>query len=431
MDGDRLEGDTTRPSERAGPKEPLVRIVARRLGRSIRRDAATPEFGRLLVIQASGAAGDALIALALAGSLFFSVPETTARGRVGLYLALTMAPFAIVSPLLARVLDRHRASLRWAMVLSCGGRALCAWLLATRLDTLFLFPLAFGVLMLSRAALVARGAVLPELLPRGRTLVSANSALSRTAAIAGLIGGLPGLGLIHWPGPATELIFCAAVYFVGVVAARGLPSSGGRRRDEEFHPARERVRSVPIRQALIAVGTIRLLVGFLVFALAFALRREDLGVLSLGLLIGSAALGSLVGALIAPRLRRRMREEGIIFASLLFAGICGVVVGLAFSLFTAAVLVFAFGVCSGAAKVAFDSIVQRETPEAARGWAFARFEAVFQLGWVAGAAIPLIAPIPGGAGVLGVGIVANIAGMYFVAGRRTLRKRGPEGDLVP
>src|SRR5918999_284337 len=162
--------------------EPLARIAARRVVRRARLEAATPGFGRLLLFQASGAAGDALLALALAGSLFFSVPETTARGRVALYLALTVAPFAIVSPLLSRVLDNFRGSLRWAMLISSVARGTLAWLLATRLDSLYLFPIAFGVLVMSRASLVVRGAALPNLVPEGRALVKANATLSKTAA---------------------------------------------------------------------------------------------------------------------------------------------------------------------------------------------------------------------------------------------------------
>ncbi len=398
--------------------EPLARILARRLGRALRRDVGTPWFGRLLALQATGAAGDALIALALAGSLFFSVPEATARGRVALYLALTMAPFAVVSPLLARLLDRYQGSERWAMLVSAAGRGACAWLLATRLDTLYLFPLAFAVLVLSRAALIARGALLPEVLPPGRRLVSANASLSRVTAISGIVAGAPGLLLVHWPGPGTELLFAAAVYLVGAAAALRLPSARGRRSDTEVRALRVRISSADIRRATIAVGTVRLLVGFLVFHLAFALRRADVGTLSLGLLIGSAALGSLGGAVVAPRLRRRLRESGIIVTSLAGAGIAGVLVGLAFGLTTAAVLVFVFGVASGAAKVAFDSTVQQEVPEGARGWAFARFEALFQLVWVVGAAIPLIVPVPAGAGVFAVGVAALAAGVYYVGGRR-------------
>ena len=51
-------------------------------------------------------AGDALIALALAGSLFFDIDPNAARWKVALYLALTMAPFAVVAPLIGPALDR-------------------------------------------------------------------------------------------------------------------------------------------------------------------------------------------------------------------------------------------------------------------------------------------------------------------------------------
>jgi hypothetical protein len=63
-------------SRRPDDEEPIVKIAARRAVRRLREDAETPEFGRLLVYQAASAAGDALIAIALAGSLFFSVPST-------------------------------------------------------------------------------------------------------------------------------------------------------------------------------------------------------------------------------------------------------------------------------------------------------------------------------------------------------------------
>src|SRR5918999_2925916 len=115
---------SAQPPRKPSDEEPLVRIAARRAVRRMREDAATPEFGRMLLYQAFGAAGDALIALALAGSLFFSVPEATARGRVALYLLLTMAPFAIVAPFLAALLDRHRGGMKILMIVASLGRGL-------------------------------------------------------------------------------------------------------------------------------------------------------------------------------------------------------------------------------------------------------------------------------------------------------------------
>ena len=60
--------------------------------------------------------GDALVAVALAGTLFFAVPVAAARPRVALYLLLTVAPFAVVAPLLGlfgRDLVVPRAYAEW------------------------------------------------------------------------------------------------------------------------------------------------------------------------------------------------------------------------------------------------------------------------------------------------------------------------------
>ncbi len=406
---------TRRPAD---DEEPLLRIAARRAVRSARKEAATPEFGRLLAFQATGAAGDALLALALAGSLFFSVPEATARGRVAIYLALTVAPFAVVAPFLSRWLDRHHGGLRFVMVAAAVGRGTLAWLLATRTDSLYLFPIAFAALVLSRSALVVKGALLPELAPGDRPLVKANSSIAKVSALAGMFAVPLGLLLLQFVSTRAELLFGALVYYLGVIPALLLPRRRGRRNVSERLEARLLARSVSIRQATFAVVGMRLLVGFLVLHLAFALRREEFGSLGLGLLVGAAATGSLVGSLLVPAVRGRLSEEGVIALALVCAGVVGIIVGQTFMVVTAAILVGVFGIASGAAKVAFDSIVQRETPAAARGWAFARLESVLQLAWVIGALIPLGPPIPSGAGVVVVGAAANTVALVFVLGRR-------------
>jgi hypothetical protein len=408
-------------SSRRHDEEPLVRIAARRAVRRLREDAATPEFGRLLTYQALGAAGDTLLAIALAGSLFFSVPEAAARDRVALYLLLTMAPFAVIAPFLSRFLDRHGNSMRIALVISSLGRAVLAYLLSSRLDSLLLFPLAFGLLMLSRAALVVRGALLPRLIPEGRTLVNANASLSRAGALAGMAAAIPGLGLLKWAGPAAELSVAAGVYAIAVVVALRLPRVKRKHGTTELLDARREARGVSIRQALVAAAGLRFLVGFLVFHLAFALRREDLGSIGLGLLVASAATGSLIGAMLAPRLRRTLKEEGMLVTALVIAGIAGLIVGRWFNPISAAALVAAFGISSGAAKVAFDAIVQRDTPDGARGWAFARFESGLQFAWVAGALVPLLPSIPAGPGVFAAGVVANLLAIVYTAGRHRVR----------
>ena len=410
------------PENPSNNEEPLLRIAARRAVRRARAHATTPALGRFLVFHATGAAGDALIALALAGSLFFQVPETEARGRVALYLVLTVAPFAVIAPFLARFLDRHRGSMRFAMVVAAFGRAMLAWLLATRLESAYLFPIAFGILVLSRATLVVRGALLPSIAPEEGSLVDANAALSKAGAFAGMVAIVPGIILARWISLRLELLLAALVYLAGVLPALRLPSLRGRRPIEEQLGARLVLRSVSFRQAVVIAAGMRFLVGFLVFHLAFALRREHSGALGLGLLIGSAAIGTLFGAFLAPRLRRGLREEGMLFATMAAAALAALVVGNWFSVQSAAVLVFVFGASSGAAKVAFDSLIQRGTSEAGRGFAFARYESLLQLAWVLGGLVPLLVGVSSGTGVIAAGVTAVVLAILYLAGRRRVRR---------
>ena len=60
----------------------------------------------LIELTAAGGAGDAFVTVALAGTLFFSTSVDQARGRVALFLVITMAPFAVLAPFIGPILDR-------------------------------------------------------------------------------------------------------------------------------------------------------------------------------------------------------------------------------------------------------------------------------------------------------------------------------------
>ena len=69
-------------------------------------------FVRLARVHAVSAASDGAITAALAGSIFFSISPDESRGRVALALLLTMAPFAVVTPLIGPAIDRVRGGRR-------------------------------------------------------------------------------------------------------------------------------------------------------------------------------------------------------------------------------------------------------------------------------------------------------------------------------
>ena len=75
-------------------------------------------------------AGDVFITVSLAGSLFFDVGVGAARPKVVLYLLLTMAPFAVVAPVIGPFLDRTRGGRRLMVALSMAGRAALCLLMA-------------------------------------------------------------------------------------------------------------------------------------------------------------------------------------------------------------------------------------------------------------------------------------------------------------
>src|SRR5438309_3804467 len=101
------------------------------------------------LVHMAGAAGDALVALALADSVFFSLKPGAARTHVALYLGLTMAPLAVAGPLLVPLLDRggFRRVISFA---AAAGRAAVAIYAAPHFHSLLLFPSAFGLLVLSK-----------------------------------------------------------------------------------------------------------------------------------------------------------------------------------------------------------------------------------------------------------------------------------------
>ena len=80
-------------------------------------------FGRLVVVHSATNAADALFAVSLAGSLFFAVSADAARPRILLYLLLTLAPFAVLGPFIAPVIDRVPGGYRFAILATSAGRS--------------------------------------------------------------------------------------------------------------------------------------------------------------------------------------------------------------------------------------------------------------------------------------------------------------------
>jgi hypothetical protein len=256
---------------------------------------------------------------------------------------------------------------------------------------------------------VARSALVPTVVTSDDELIEANSKLTILGGFAGFVGILPAALLLKIWGPQWALGLAVVTYAVGAVVGLQIPRSrvATAKRDAV---ERQEIRGAGIQLAGGAMSLLRGCVGFLTMLIAFDFRGG-------GLVAGVSVLAGLVGAAVAPRLRDLTSEETILTSSL------GLVVGGAFaSLFigevTGACIV---GACVGFAaslgKLAFDSILQRDAPDANRGRSFARFETRFQIFYVLGSLIPVALHVGAKPGFAVLLVAALIAIATYVVGR--------------
>ena len=156
--------------------------------------------------------GDGAIAVALAGSIFFSIDPSEARWRVALYLVLTIAPFAIVAPFLGPVMDRITGGHRYMIIGTAVTRALLMLALVAYVQEWLLFPLAFAMLVMGKTYAVAKSAVVPTTVESEEALVRSNSRLSILSALSGAAIGLPGVILLRTGGAEWVLGLGAVSY---------------------------------------------------------------------------------------------------------------------------------------------------------------------------------------------------------------------------
>ena len=371
-------------------------------------------------------AGDATLAIALADSVFFSLPVGEAKLRVAAYLAITMLPLALAGPLLVPLLDRAGPR-RLIAFGSAAGRVAIAIYAAPRFGTLVLFPAALGLLVLSRVHAITKNGLTIAYAGAGDGLMRANARLGRLAAVGAIVAAPVSFGAIRLGGAPAAIYVAAVVYAASALLTLRLPHPG-----RPTRPARTAARVG--RRGLVpalgvpAVGAVgmRAASGFLLFLLAFSLRVDDAPVYWFAVLAGTGVLGTFVADVVAPRAPRSTREEAVVIASVSAACIGAV---LAFELFGLPLLtVFAFvaGAAAELGRLAFQSLMQRHAPPGAQGRVFVRYEVMFQLAWAAGAFAPVLLSIRFRVGIL---ILAAFYGVLGIGTVVRARLRAADGEL--
>lgn len=436
-------------------------------------DQRTP-FGRLALTHVFMTAGDALVTISLAGSLFFSISPTAAKGKVLLYLLLTMAPFAVVAPALGPLIDRSRGARRAMVVTSAVVRVLICPFMARDVHGLLLFPEAFTMLVMSKLYLVTRGALVPAMAAfdagaageGGRDqLATLNARLGLLASLAGFVAAVPAVIVLKLLGAPGVLWLDAVVFVCAAVAGARLPVLRGRSGlpaadaggvaaapeaasdaqaaapDEAaageragWAAAGEGGLRAPVHPevllALMPMSLVRGMVGFLTFLLAFGLRRAHIATIWYGVVLAGSTAGALLGVLSVARLRRWLTEQQILMLGIAVIVVAALTAAFVPGIGMQAVLALGVGLAGSICKPSFDALAQRYVPPPAQGRAFARFETRLQLVWVLGGLLPVLLTLPVTAGDVLIAVVAVATGVSYIGSRKALRHRAWPGHRI-
>ncbi|MBM7367492.1 MFS transporter [Gordonia hydrophobica] len=382
---------------------------------------------------------DAAMSVALANTLFFAAATADSKVSVGLYLALTIAPFALIAPLIGPLLDKLQNGRRIAMASTFALRAVLGLLIIVNFDfnpdtqqieytPFVLYPCALGLMVLSKSFGVLKSSVAPRVLPPSIDLVRVNSRLTTFGLLAGTIvgGGIAGalelaLGkTVHFPGAMTFLVLVAGVgafYCMKIpswveVTEGEVPTTITYRAGSPAEAPHSAGQSLPKRLAakmrqplgksvvtgLWGNGTIRILTGFMTLYAAFYAKAQQTDsssgwaqLLLLGAVGAAAGIGNALGNGVGTRIELKHPTRIVVFATA--ATFVGALLAALFGELLFMVIAAGIGSATSAiAKVCMDSSIQDDLPDESRASAFGISETVLQLCWVLGAALGVLLP---------------------------------------
>jgi hypothetical protein len=430
-------GEDVVVSEPTGPEQALglPRRVAARLHAAASADGADRSgLAALLWTHALSSAGDTLVAVGLASTAFFQVSASEARGKIALYLLLTLLPFSLLIPVAGPLLDRFPHGRRYVLALTTTGRGLVAWTLAGALASLSLYPQALVILVLARAYGVAKSAAVVRVRPPELGLVASNARLNIAGVASSGVSAAVGVAIANTLGTPWVLRLATCVFLVGGAVALRLPSHVDDRRTAAGPSAPFSLRDAPrsVRRALVATVSLRSLSGLLTLGLAILLKAHHVHAVVVGFVLGAAVLGNLVGTGLASHLSPA-RTARITSLALLAPTAACILAAVGGTTALRALAVGSVGLGASLGKYALDAALQSHVDPSQIGAAFARSETALQLGWALGGGVGLAASLTdhtglGGEGAISFCFVLATAGALagLVAAARWSRRAVPE-----
>jgi MFS family permease len=383
---------------------------------AVRAMLAERDFRRLLRLRLAGQCGDGLFQGALFGAAFFNPEKATSAAAAAAAFAALLLPYSVVGPFAGVLLDRwsRQRVLLVSNVLRAGLLVLVALSLASSGATsATTVGLALVTVSLNRFVLSGLSAALPQVVDEHQ-LVTANAFTTTLGAAATTVGGFSSLLLREWwgegdSGAARTAAVAGAVYVLAALCAhrigrRRLGPTDAVLRQPVSHAlatvarglasGARHVRARPLAaRALLAITAHRFFSG-LVFVATLLLYTDrgylHRGFYGLGQVLTATVAGGLVAAVVTPRVTRRIGTQRWIVTVLATAAVVVLAFGLPYTHASFVVCALGLGFTGQAAKICVDTLVQEAVDDAYRGRVFAFYDTLFNVSFVASAALAAV-----------------------------------------
>lgn len=400
------------------------------------------KFRLLTWVRVLSQSGDGAFQVGIATAFFFDPTSASTPRDIAAGFAVLLAPFTLVGPFVGPLIDRwHRQRIvlvgnlvRLMLVVAIGAS------IAIGAPRPLLYFLALATLSINRFLLAALTAGIPQVV-EDRDLLTANAIMPTMGTIAAAIGAaIGGLVTVLVPGVSDNRLALLALSSAALAfgtsswAATALGKhalgpvamiDGKELAAEAIHLLQElragyrhlRERVTPF-QALGVMAAARLLYGMM-FVAAILISRHILSVPGSAnssikhftLVLGFAAVGFGLAAVITPAFAHRVNRHNWIVACLLLGAVGQTLLAISSSSWAllAAAVIVSFSVQGG--KIAVDTIVQRDTDDAFRGRAFALYDVAYNTAFISAAVMGAVVLPPNGYShiVMGALVVAYLA----------------------
>jgi MFS family permease len=417
-------------------------------------------FRRLFMVRVASQFSDGVFQVALASYVLFSPERQTSPQAIAASFAVVLLPFSVLGPFTGVLIDRwsRRQILVWANLIRTGVMLALVVMVTVGLAGPWFFVVVLVALSVNRFLLAALSAALPHVVDEER-LVMANS-VTPTAGTFAFLTGLGGGGALrevvqanHGYGDPAVLGTAAVLYAVAAALARRigrdqlgpdfdplLPTVREHARHlliglvDGFHHLRERREAA---DGLLAIGSHRFFYGISTVSTILLYRSyfnapgdPEAGFAGLGLAVLVSGAGFVTAALVTPLATSRLSLQQWVTVLLLLAAVVQVLPGAFYTEPTLLVAAFALGLTSQGVKICVDTLVQEWVDDAFRGRVFAFYDVIFNVAFVAAAAVgAFILPLDGKSypalGLIAVGY-GGTAAVYWHIHQRQQSAAAPQ-----